>query len=112
MYYLTIILAILLTSLINVIFIKYGGNDIKSITTIALYVLPLTFIQSSLFAYYYSVGSLTSKFGLLVLIAMSLTIVINFLIHFFYFKESVDKLDLLSISFITIGIIIYIYKKF
>lgn len=112
MYYIAIISAIILTSIINILFIKYGGNEIKGLIKITLFVAPITLIQSFLFSYYYSVGSKEIKFGILVLIAMSLTIIFNFLIHFFYFKQGLSYIELTSMAFIFIGVGIYIYSKF
>jgi len=112
MYFFAIVIAVILTSIINVIFIKYNVANMTDILKITAMVLPLTFIQSASFAYYYNLGSKDIKFGILVLMAMSITIILNFLIQFLYFKQSLTLYELISSLIILLGISVYIYGKF
>lgn len=102
MIYFYLILAVFLTQLINIFFIK---NHFFT-------VIPLIIIQAYCFFLYFKNGSIIHSYGFLILLSMSLTIITSFVISYFYFQKPIQNIDYFSIGFILVGIAIYIYSKF
>lgn len=104
------ILGSLIANISNLIIIKNQPKEIFELIKISLYILPLQFLIGLAYSYYYSKGIIITSYVNLITFNYGFGIIISILINFFYFKKNLVFLDILSISFIILGISIYLLK--
>lgn len=107
----SLIFAVLFTGVINVLFVKVEVKTFTDLVVLILKMSPIIFVQLVAFRYYYNIGGKSIKFGLLVLIAMSSTIIFNFIIQFLYFKQNLNTHEIISIAILLFGIGYSVYTK-
>lgn len=115
MYYFLLFLSILFVSILlnisNIIVIKSSPNTIFDIIKIAFFILPIQFLVSIGFTYFYSSGSsLNISYSNLILINYGFGLFSAFLVQVFYFQKSIHYIDLIAFSLMLISILLIVFK--
>lgn len=99
-------------SIINVYIIKNNIVENWDIIKITFFFLPLQFVISVLFSFYYIKGINYFTYPTLVIASYGFSICVSFVVNYYFLKKNnFDLFEIIGLIFIIIGIFLIFYTK-
>lgn len=114
MIYLSIILATLCIQIPNIWAIKYFNEnpDWKSAFFIAFITIPVTFLSTAFYAYFYGKGYQEFNYPTMAVMAYGFSLLTSFSIQYFILRtKTFDIYEIMGVILILIGLCLIIFKK-
>ena len=113
--WLSIIVATLCVQIPNIWAIKKFATEPSFVNAlyISLLTLPMTFLATACYAYFYGTGSNHLSYPSLAVSAYGISLTTAFIVqHLILKNKPILWIDMLAIAFILIGLFIYIYRDY
>jgi len=111
--FLSLIIVNICVVIINSSFARLEDPNIYNILKISLYMLPLQFLVSIGYAYYYSNGISFLSYTTLTIMVYPISISLTLLVNFLFFKNhSFDLFEIIGIIFTLIGFAFFAFSKY
>lgn len=108
----SVIILSFLVTFINASYAKMADNSTYDIFKMSLYLLPLQYLVSIGYAYYYSRGIQYLSYGTLTVSAYPITIGMGIIVgHFFFKNHSFTTYEILGTVFMIIGLCFFSLNK-
>lgn len=107
------ILSTLFVTFINLYFIKNNIVDTWEIIKVSMLLIPVQFITSLFFSFYYIKGIVYFSYPTLVVASYGFIIITSFVVNYYFLKkQSYDIMEILGVLLIIIGLSFIFYIKF
>lgn len=106
------VLSTFLVSIINIYFIKNNIVETWDIIKVSFFFIPIQFLTSMLFSFYYIKGITYFTYPTLVIASYGFSIFVSFIVNYYFLKKNnFDLFEIIGLFFILIGIFIIFYSK-